>query len=145
MQLKGKHILVIGGAGFIGSHVVEDLLRHDVAKVSIYDNFTPGREENLAESLRDPRGKVFEVGGDILHRDILDAAMKGIDGVFHLAALWLLHCWDYPRSAFEVNVGGTFNVLEACLNNGVKRLVYSSSASVYRSHASTASRSRITS
>lgn len=57
--------------------------------------------------------------------------MKGVDGVFHLAALWLLHCYDYPRSAFEVNVGGTFNVLEAMLNNGVKRLVYSSSASVY--------------
>jgi UDP-glucose 4-epimerase len=66
-----------------------------------------------------------------MHRDILDAAMKGIDGVFHFAALWLLHCHDYPRSAFEVNIGGTFNVLEACVNNGVKRLVFSSSASVY--------------
>jgi UDP-glucose 4-epimerase len=57
--------------------------------------------------------------------------MKEIDGVFHFAALWLLHCWDFPRSAFEVNIGGTFNVLEACINNGVKRLVFSSSASVY--------------
>jgi len=57
--------------------------------------------------------------------------MKGADGVFHFAALWLLHCYDFPRSAFEVNVGGTFNVLEACINNGVGRLVYSSSASVY--------------
>ena len=66
-----------------------------------------------------------------MHRDILDAAMKDIDGVFHFAALWLLHCWDYPRSAFEVNVGGMFNVLEAMINNGVKRLVSSSSASVY--------------
>jgi UDP-glucose 4-epimerase len=66
-----------------------------------------------------------------MHRDILDAAMRGIDGVFHFAALWLLHCHDYPRSAFEVNIGGTFNVLEACVNNDIKRLVFSSSASVY--------------
>jgi UDP-glucose 4-epimerase len=57
--------------------------------------------------------------------------MKDIDGVFHFAAMWLLHCWDYPRSAFEVNIAGTFNILEAMLKNNVKRLVYSSSASVY--------------
>ena len=74
---------------------------------------------------------MFPAGGELLHRDILDSAFKGIDGVLHFAAMWLLHCWEYPRSAFEVNIGGTFNVLEACLNNGVKRLVYSSSASVY--------------
>jgi UDP-glucose 4-epimerase len=57
--------------------------------------------------------------------------MQGIDGVFHFAALWLLHCHEFPRSAFEVNIGGTFNVLEACIHHGVQRLVYSSSASVY--------------
>ena len=57
--------------------------------------------------------------------------MKGVDGVIHLAAMWLLHCKDYPRTAFEVNIAGTFNVLEACVQNGVERLVYSSSASVY--------------
>ncbi|OLP16493.1 NAD-dependent dehydratase [Leptolyngbya sp. 'hensonii'] len=131
MELQGKRFLVIGGAGFIGSHAVDALLREDVEEVRIYDNFTRGREENLAEALKDPRVKIFELGGDILHRDILDTAMKGIDGVFHFAALWLLHCYDFPRSAFEVNIAGTFNVLEACLNNGVKKLVYSSSASVY--------------
>ncbi len=131
MNLQGKTLLVIGGAGFIGSHLVDQLTREDVKEIRIYDNFTRGAEENLKEALNDPRVKIFEHGGDILHRDILDAAMKGVDGVFHLAALWLLHCWDYPRSAFEVNIGGTFNVLEAMLNNGVKRLVYSSSASVY--------------
>jgi UDP-glucose 4-epimerase len=75
--------------------------------------------------------KIYENGGDILHCDILDMAMQDIDGVFHFAALWLLHCYDYPRSAFEVNIGGTFNVLEAMINNGVRRLVSSSSASVY--------------
>jgi len=131
MDLKGKRLLVIGGAGLIGSHTVDELLKEDVAEIRIFDNFTRGKEENLADALRDPRVNVFGLGGDLMHRDILHAAMKGIDGVFHFAALWLLHCHDYPRSAFEVNIGGTFNVLEACVNNGVERLVFSSSASVY--------------
>lgn len=131
MDIRGKKLLVIGGAGFIGSTLVDQLTREDVAEIRIYDNFTRGSEENLAEAFKDPRVKVFELGGELLHRDILNAAMKGIDGVFHLAALWLLHCYEYPRSAFEVNMGGTFNVLEAMINNKVRRLVYSSSASVY--------------
>ncbi len=131
MDIRGKRFLVIGGAGLIGSHAVDELRKEDVKEIIIYDNFSRGRMENLAGALKDPRVKVFELGGELLHRDILDAAMKGVDGVFHFAALWLLHCYDYPRSAFEVNIGGTFNVLEACVNNGVQRLVYSSSASVY--------------
>ena len=131
MDIKGQKLLVIGGAGLIGSHTVDKLLQHDVAEVRIYDNFARGRQENLHEALKDPRVKVFEIGGDILHTDILDAAMQGMDGVFHFAALWLLQCHDFPRSAFNVNVGGTFNVMDACVKNGIKRLVYSSSASVY--------------
>jgi UDP-glucose 4-epimerase len=131
MDVRGKRFLVIGGAGLIGSHAVESLLEEDVAEVVVYDSFVRGTPENLAEAMRDDRVKVFPHGGDILHTDVLDAAMKGIDGVFHFAALWLLHCQDYPRSAFEVNVGGTYNVLEACARNGVQRLVFSSSASVY--------------
>ena len=131
LDINGKRLLVIGGAGLIGSHTVDTLLEEDVEEIRIYDNFTRGREDNIKNALRDPRVKIFEHGGDILHRDILDKAMQGMDGVFHFAALWLLHCYDYPRSAFEVNVGGTFNVLEALLNNNVRRLVYSSSASVY--------------
>lgn len=131
MDIKGKTFLVIGGAGFIGSHLVDQLAEEDVAEIRIYDNFTRGSEGNLAQTLKDPRVKIFELGGELLHRDILKEAMRGVDGVFHLAALWLLHCHDFPRSAFEVNIGGTFNVLEAMLNSGVKRLVYSSSASVY--------------
>ena len=131
MDIRGKKFLVIGGAGFIGSHLVDQLVQEHVEEIRIYDNFTRGSEENLAEALKDPRVKIFELGGELMHRDILDAAMKGVDGVFHLAALWLLHCYDFPRSAFEVNIGGTFNVLEAMVNNGVRKLVSSSSASVY--------------
>ena len=131
MELDGKQILVIGGAGFIGSHVVEELLKTDVARVTVYDNLTRGKVSNLIESLSDPRCRVFADGGDVRDTDVLRKAMDGIDGVVHLAAMWLLHCKDYPRTAFEVNIGGTFNVLEACAQAGVKRLVYSSSASVY--------------
>ncbi|MBW1972643.1 MAG: NAD-dependent epimerase/dehydratase family protein [Deltaproteobacteria bacterium] len=131
MDLKGKRILVIGGAGLIGSHLVEELTKEDLKEIIVYDNFCRGRYENLENALKDPRVKIYEIGGDICQTDILNAAMKGIDGVFHLAALWLLQCYEYPRSAFEVNIKGTFNVLEASVNQGVKRLVYSSSASVY--------------
>ena len=133
MDITGKNLLVIGGAGLIGSHTVDKLLAEDVGSVTVYDNFARGREENLGEALKDPRVSVYEVGGDILQTDILDAAMRDrkVDGVFHLAALWLLQCHDYPRSAFNTNVAGTFNVMEACVKNDIKRLVWSSSASVY--------------
>ncbi len=131
MDIKGKRFLVIGGAGFIGSHVVSELLKHEVKEVVIYDNFARGKNSNLEDSIKDPRCSIFKDGGDVRDVDILNAAMKDVDGVFHLAAMWLLHCKDYPRTAFEVNIAGTFNVLEACVKNKVQRLVYSSSASVY--------------
>ncbi|MGD9037912.1 MAG: SDR family NAD(P)-dependent oxidoreductase [Syntrophobacterales bacterium] len=131
MDLKGKRILVIGGAGLIGSHVVEELLKEDIKEVIVYDNFSRGTHENLQGSLENPRCRVFEIGGDLLQTDILDAATKGVHGVIHLAALWLLQCYEYPRAAFDVNIRGTFNVLEACVNHNVERLIYSSSASVY--------------
>jgi UDP-glucose 4-epimerase len=131
MELEGKRVVVIGGAGLIGSHTVDQLTKMDVAEIVIFDNFVRGTTENIAQALEDPRVKVFEAGGDITQTDILDAALKGADGVFHFAALWLLQCHEYPRTAFEVNVRGTFNVFDACVRNGVKRLVWSSSASVY--------------
>ena len=131
MDIRGKKFLVIGGAGLIGSHAVDRLRQEDVGEIVVYDNFVRGTQENLADALRDPRVRIYDVGGDICQTDILGSAMKGVDGVFHLAALWLLQCHEFPRAAFDVNVRGTFNVLEACVATGVKRLVYSSSASVY--------------
>jgi UDP-glucose 4-epimerase len=130
-KIEGSKILVIGGAGFIGSFVLQELLKEDVREVVVYDNFARGKMENIATSLRDHRCRLFQNGGDIRDIDLLNEAMQGKDYVFHLAAMWLLHCKDYPRTAFTVNVEGTFNVLEACVKNNVKKLIYSSSASVY--------------
>jgi UDP-glucose 4-epimerase len=131
MDIRGKRLVVIGGAGLIGSHTVDLLTREDIGEIIVYDNFVRGSPENLDRAARDPRVKVFEAGGDICQSDILAQAFGGADGVFHLAALWLLQCHEFPRAAFDVNIRGTFNVLEACVAAGVKRLVYSSSASVY--------------
>lgn len=122
---------MIGGAGFIGSFVVSELLKENVGEVIVYDNFTRGERSYLTEQLKDPRCSIFPIGGDVRDLDILDAAVKGMDYVICLAAMWLLHCKDYPRTAFEVNIAGTFNVLEACVRNNIKKLVWSSSASVY--------------
>jgi UDP-glucose 4-epimerase len=131
MELKGSKILVIGGAGFIGSFVVAELLKEDVEEVVVYDNFARGQKSYLIEQLKDSRCSIFPIGGDIRDLDILDAAVKGKDYVISLAAMWLLHCKDYPRTAFEVNIAGTFNIFEACVKHNIKKLVWSSSASVY--------------
>ena len=131
MDIRGKKLVVIGGAGLIGSHTIDALTREDVGEIIVYDNFVRGSSENLANALTDERVKIFEAGGDVCQTDILAAALDGADGVFHFAALWLLQCHEYPRAAFDVNIRGTFNVFEACITAGVERLVYSSSASVY--------------
>lgn len=131
MDLKGKRFLVIGGGGFIGSHVVDALLKEDVKSVAVYDNFSRGSRENLEDSINDPRLEIYPLGGDILHLDLLKHAMENVDGVFHLAALWLLHCQDFETSAFKVNIEGSFNIVQAALATKVKRVVFSSSASVY--------------
>jgi UDP-glucose 4-epimerase len=131
MNLENSKCLVIGGAGFIGSYVVAELLKHNVGEVVVYDNYARGKKEYLEESLKDPRCSIFPIGGDIREIDILNKAMEGKDYVICLAAMWLLHCKDFPRTAFDVNIAGVFNVLEACVNNKIKKLIWSSSASVY--------------
>jgi len=131
MKLENAKILVIGGAGFIGSFVVTELLKHPVKEVVIYDNFTRGKKEYLTQQLKDKRCSLFPFGGDIREIDILDVAVKDKDYVISLAAMWLLHCKDYPRTAFDVNIAGTFNIFEACVKHNIKKLIWSSSASVY--------------
>ena len=131
MEIKNSKVVVIGGAGFIGSFVVAELLKHPVKEVIIFDNFARGKMSNISHCLEDSRCSIFQHGGDIREVDVLNAALKGADYVICLAAMWLLHCKDYPRTAFDVNIAGTFNVLEACVNNNIKKLVWSSSASVY--------------
>ena len=130
-KLENAKILIIGGVGFIGSFLVKEILKEPVKEVILYDNFQRGKIENIEDSLKDPRCGIFPYGGDIREVDILDKAMEGVDYVFHLAAMWMLHCKDFPRTAFDVNIAGTFNVLEACVKHKVKKLIYSSSSSVY--------------
>ena len=82
----------------IGSHVVDELLKTGVKEVVIYDNFFRGSMDNIKDALRDPRVSIFPHGGDILQKDILEKAMEGVDGVFHLAALWILQNKIDPKT-----------------------------------------------
>lgn len=119
----------MGGAGFVGSHIVDRLLRESVAEVIVFDNFVRGTRDNIAGSMSSPRVRVVE--GSIGDREAVRNVLHGADGVFLLASLWLGECVSEPRSAWEINTLGTWNVIEACQDLGVKRIVYSSSASVY--------------
>jgi UDP-glucose 4-epimerase len=129
MDLNGKRVLLIGGAGLIGSHIVDQLINTPVSEIVVFDNLVRGTRANLDAALRSPKVKLIE--GSMTDRAALDAAMAGTDGVFLLASLWLGECVNDPRSAWEVNTLGTWNVVEAVRKHGVKRVVYSSSASVY--------------
>ena len=80
------------------------------------------KKSYLEKQIKDSRCSIFPLGGDIREIDILNKAMEGVDYVISLAAMWLLHCKDYPRTAFDVNIAGTFNILEACVKNNIKKL-----------------------
>ena len=129
MNLADEKIVVIGGAGFIGSHIVDQLLAEPVREIVVIDNFVRGGLANIERSLADPRVRVVE--GNITSPDFLEGLLENAAGVFHLAALWLFECVHEPRSAVEVNVVGTYNVVETAARAGVRKVVYSSSASVY--------------
>jgi UDP-glucose 4-epimerase len=129
MDLENCRIAVIGGAGFIGSHIVDQLRQHPVREIVVFDNFVRGTRRNLETALTDARVRLVE--GSITNEAALRSVVDGCDGVFHLAALWLFECVHQPRSALDVNVTGTWNVIEACQAAGVRKVVYSSSASVY--------------
>ena len=129
MDLSNKRIMVIGGAGLVGSHIVDQLIQEPVSEIIVYDNFVRGTDSNLKKAMES--SKVRVVRASMTDRETLNRELKGIDGVFLLASLWLEECVNDPRSAWEVNVMGTWNVVEACRDLEVNRIVYSSSASVY--------------
>jgi UDP-glucose 4-epimerase len=127
--LGGSTVLVTGGAGTIGSTIVDQLLAAGAAEVRVLDNLVRGRRANLRETLGDPRLKL--VIGDIRDIDLVHDITKGCDVVFHQAAIRITQCAEEPRHAREVLVDGTFNVLEAAQRNGVAKVIAASSASTY--------------
>jgi UDP-glucose 4-epimerase len=129
MNLTNARIMLVGGAGLVGSHIVDQLTREPVSEIVVYDNFLRGTRDNLAAAIASRKVRIVEAS--ITDRERLRRELEGIDGVFLLASLWLGECVNDPRSAWEVNTLGTWNVVEACLAAKVKRIVYSSSASVY--------------
>ena len=128
-DLKGKRILVTGGAGFIGSQIVERLVDEHCAEIVAIDNMIRGRPENLEEAAR--RGPVRLVHGDIRDRPLMAKLVEAADIVFHQAALRITHCAAEPRQAMDVMVQATFDLLELCVAHHVEKVIAASSASVY--------------
>ena len=132
IELQGKKVLVTGGAGFIGSHLADSLLRLG-CRVVVFDNFDdfyPGKEKNIEQNLANEKYRL--VRGDILEREKLNAAMRGVDVVFHLAGqAGVRFCIENPIKAEQVNVIGTLNVLLAAREKKVKKMVYASSSSIF--------------
>jgi UDP-glucose 4-epimerase len=129
MKIKNSRVLITGGAGFIGSFVADQLLEEDVGKIVILDNFIRGSRDNVRGALAS--GKVLLVEGDIRDRVLLDDLFQSVDYCFHMAALRINHCIADPRQALEVMFDGTFNVAEACVKHKIKKVVFSSTASIY--------------
>jgi UDP-glucose 4-epimerase len=127
--LKDATVLVTGGAGLIGSHIVDLLLQEPIREVRVLDNLVRGRRENLAGALTDDRLVFIE--GDVRDRDTVDDAVSGCSHVFHQAAIRITLCAQEPRDCIDVLVNGTFNVFEAAVRHQVQKVVYASSASVY--------------
>lgn len=125
----GATFLVTGGAGFVGSTIVDDLLAAGAAEVRVLDNFVRGSWGNLRDALN--VGRVTVVDGDIRDANLVDRLMGGVDYVYHQAALRITRCVEAPREAVEVLIHGTQNVLESAVRNNVKKVIAASSASVY--------------
>lgn len=128
-DLQGANILVTGGAGTIGSTLVDQLLLAGAGRIDVLDNLVRGRRANLADAMES--GRVTLIEGDLRDRDLVHDLTKGKDVVCHQAALRITQCAEEPRLALEVLVGGTFTVLEAAVQHGVDKVVAASSASAY--------------
>ncbi|SES25224.1 NAD-dependent epimerase/dehydratase family protein [Actinokineospora terrae] len=129
--IEGQRILVTGGAGTIGSSVVDQLVAAGAAEVTVLDNFVRGRRENLADAAAAAGDRLKVVDGDINDRTLVGSLTKGVDLVFHLAAIRITQCAEEPRLALESLVDGTFTIIEAAAAEGVKKVIASSSASIY--------------
>jgi UDP-glucose 4-epimerase len=130
--IEGQRCLVTGGAGTIGSTIVDQLVAAGAGEVIVLDNFVRGRRENLASVLGSGNsGKVRVVEGDIRDRGLVADLMAGIDLVFHQAAIRITQCAEEPRLALEVLVDGTYVIVEAAAHADVRKVVAASSASVY--------------
>lgn len=129
LDLTNARVMITGGAGLVGSHIAEQLVDEGVSEIVVLDNFTRGKMENLEGPF--PKGLLKVVEGDIRDEKLVRKVTKGIDVVFHQAAIRITQCAEDPRLALEVMSTGTFNVLEACVAEKVKRVVAASSASVY--------------
>jgi UDP-glucose 4-epimerase len=129
VNLKGANIFISGGAGFIGSHIADQVLDAGASRVIVLDDFIRGRRENLARAF--PTERLELVEGDIADRDLVHDLISGTDLVFHQAALRITHCAEEPQRAVQVMQNGTQNVLDAVIEHKVERLLAASSASVY--------------
>ena len=128
-DLRGKRILVTGGAGFIGSHIVDLLCKENCAEIVAIDNMVRGRSANLKHAMA--QGPVRLVEGDIRDSSLMTSLVKSADIVFHQAALRITHCAAEPRLAMEVMVQSTFDLLELCVEHKIEKVIAASSASVY--------------
>jgi UDP-glucose 4-epimerase len=128
-DLRYCKALVTGGAGFIGSATVEQLLAAGCKEIVVVDDMVRGRPENLEAALAS--GRVRLVQGDICDRALMHDLIAGVDTVFHLAALRITQCAAEPRRAMEVMVEATYDLLELCVREGVRKVVMASSASIY--------------
>jgi UDP-glucose 4-epimerase len=127
--LSQKRHLITGGAGLVGSHIADLLVKAGASEIVIIDNFSRGTRENLAWASH--HGKVNIIEGDICDINLLNEHMAGIDTVFHEAAIRITQCAEEPRLAHDVLATGTYNVLEAAVKAGVRKLIAASSASIY--------------
>jgi UDP-glucose 4-epimerase len=128
-DLKGKRVLVTGGAGFIGSHIVDLLADEGCSEIVALDNMVRGRSENLEWAIA--HGPVRLVNGDIRDRALMASLVEAADIVFHQAALRITHCAAKPRLAMQVMVQSTFDLLELCVEHEIEKVIAASSASVY--------------
>ena len=128
-KIKDSRILVTGGAGFIGSYVIEELIPLQPKKIIIIDNLVRGGLANMKNFINNPIVEFHH--GDIRDLELLENCIAGTDYVFHMAALRINSCAANPREGFEVMLKSTFEVATLCVKHKVKKIIYSSSASVY--------------